>query len=765
MGRGGSDDTALVPRAIKKDRDGYSIIQPGVPDDIATEAHRRRLESYARARTARRDVTLTLSNFCARCRHPLEEHRYSYCSAQSGCDCEHYIPGGGSFTDMKGNITIQSDVPPDGDPGSRELAMRGLLRHEVCHELYTSRGVFEKFVEEAGRLRENGQEVTAGTIQKYWNILEDGMIEERERFLRPGSYDYISALNYVWPRVGKEQEVEEELFVPFPEGYTAHDAEGNPLTESQEMPTVTGDMNKMLRIPKGTKIATWGQNPISKIQQFESALLAESVPEFSPGELHPDVQAAFDECKEHIDAGVRGNTADCLARAYAIHAIAKKHGLAPDDLTPEEREALERLKGQLGEGQPTQPGEEGGDDDGEGPIGGYPGVPRPSNGMPDGDTQMSDAMKEALKNGEGQPQNSSDSQPGQGETNTYDPSAPLPKEARKESSQGSGGQDGEQKKMDEKKFQEKKKEAEEDLKADGKKEQAQQASKISSGRLEADNWELPRGVAKKQSDIAADVRAASRNSVFEEKGDMSALGRQLADRLARMEVQTRSPQRNRTRGRFDARKTSALVAYNPRVFKAKGQELDLDMEIDVSIDRSGSVRFDGEANSRQYDMAKTIGYASKYSKVPISIYGWTGNGARAEHFAFKESHSEDLTAIDGMGFCGGGGTPTDAGIEFSRARLRNSRKKNKIMIVVTDGEANSASTNGGLTPIDAARAQVEKARGENVTVIGIGLGVADNLMDETFGPGGWQNITDYREVPRIISDLIEKAAVKVVGGR
>jgi hypothetical protein len=750
MGRG-ADDTASPPHPIRKDRDGYSVIQPGVPDDIGTEAHRRRLESYARARTGRRDIYLSLANFCASCTHTLEDHRYGHCNGDQDCRCEEHVPGGGSFTDMKGNITVQSDVPPDGDPGSRELAMRGLLRHEVCHELYTSRAVFEKFAEESSRMRGNEQEITAATIQKYWNILEDGMIEERERHLRMGSYEYISALNRVWPRVGKDQTTKSEIMVPMPEGYVAEDADGNPLTEKRELPTPSGEMKEMLYVPPGTRISTWGEKPLSKIQQFEAALLAESVPEFSPGILHPDVQAALDECQEHIDAAVRGNTSDCLARAYMIHAIAKKHGLAPDDLTPEEREGIGRIKRELEEGEIITPGPPGGGEgEGEEKGKGPKGIPQPSNGMPDG-SEMSDEMKEALKNGQGEPNND--------RTDTYDPSAPLPEGSRQEAEKGEKG------KVDGEKLDEKKKEAEKELENDGKKEKAEQTRKVASGKLEADNWQLPYGGTVPEREIASDVRASDGSNLMEEKPDMASLGRQLADRLSRMDTQTRAPERKRKRGRFDQRRTSNLVAYDPRVFKNKGQELDIDMEIDVSIDRSGSVKFDPEANSRQYDMAKTIGYASKYTKVPISLYGWCSGHGGIDHFAFKESHSDDLSAIDGFSFCGGGGTPTDAGIEFSRVRLRNSKKKNKVMLVVTDGEANSSLTSPGVSPLDAARAQVEKARAENIQVIGIGLGVSDKAMNETFGPGGWQNIEDYREVPRIVADLIENAAKKVSGVR
>jgi len=83
--------------------------------EVGNEVHRRMLESYARARARNRSITVAFGK---------ED----------------------SFTDMKGNITVASEVPPDGSPEDRYLAISGLLSHELWHERITAREVWQAFV-------------------------------------------------------------------------------------------------------------------------------------------------------------------------------------------------------------------------------------------------------------------------------------------------------------------------------------------------------------------------------------------------------------------------------------------------------------------------------------------------------------------------------------------------------------------------------------------------------------------------------------------
>ena len=843
MGRGGNE-SALSPAAGRTvDPDGYNVIVSTTPDDIGSEAHRQRLQAYARARLSRSDISLTLSHFCASCRHEYEAHIGSRCQGNStelqpdSCACEKYHPGGGSFTDMKGNITIQSDVPPDGTLPEREIAMRGLLRHELCHEMYTDQNTFNVFVEELQKMQKNGQEITAGQLKEIWNILEDGMIEERERFFNPGSYMYISGLNRVYARVGKSTVLDQEMKVPAPEGYTAEDAHGNPLTNIvEEQDPISGEMRKVLVVPAGTEISPWGEKPLSLEQQARSAILAEAVPEFSPGALHPDVQAALDECQEHIDLGVRGNSADCIARAYEVHRIMRERGLMREDLSDEERQAIQELQEAFGQMQSSSPdsGEGEGQGGGQGGEGsGGQGPLQPSNGMPEGgggSGGMSDELRDQLsgqgggesgekgeekgedgsggaggdgeKDKEGQDGSSggqggesgeqSGSQGGEGDGDGekegkesgkpgrqdqvdadgqvtgsdssdsgdakgggeafggHDPNAPLPKSAReKAESEGRGRVDGDELKdmLDE---------AEKNLQNDSQRQAASDRARINKGQVEANEYKLPEGQrAIPQSEITKAVKGQPGRALPDEQGELRQMGRRLSRRLERIKHESIGSQRYKERGSIDQRRLTKVMNFDGRVFEQRGRKMNVDMEIDVSIDRSGSVTGDHDANTNQYRMAKMCAYAAKTARVPISIYGWSGDGwsGQAAHFAYKESHSEDVTGVDGMVQTGGGSTPTAAGVGFSRARLRRSRAKQKVMVVVTDGAAND---------IDSARKQVDQARKDGIEVvglaIGVGRGVSAEAMDETFGKNSWQPIQEYTEAPNVVASIIEKAA-------
>lgn len=85
-------------------------------------------------------------------------------------------------------------------------------------------------------------------------------------------------------------------------------------------------------------------------------------------------------------------------------------------------------------------------------------------------------------------------------------------------------------------------------------------------------------------------------------------------------------------------------------------------------------------------------------------------------------------------------TPTAHGIHDVRNLLKQTSKREKVLIVVTDGEANVAYDGTGdyEEGIRSAREAVETARAEGTTVIGLGIsGVSPEAMDRTFGEDGY----------------------------
>lgn len=699
----------------------FSLVQPGMPEDIGSDAHRQRLEAYARARLNRPNVRLAFSAVCSACGHP--EGDGSHCSL---CPCQEYKPGGASFTDMAGSITVQSNLPPDGSASEKELCIRGLLRHEICHEARTDPSVHRAFSEEMKKMINNKQEITAMQLQRIWNTLEDGMIEERERDEEPSSYAYISALNRLYPRVGRDTVVEEEMRMTAPDGYIPEDIQGKKLKVKD------GEVI----IPPGTRIGTWGEKPLSKAMQMEAALLAESVPEFAPGKLHPDVKACLNECRPYIDAAIGGNTADCVANAYPIHSVMRRYGFLREDLSDQERKEIEELIEALGQLSPTAPDPHGeGGEQALNPI-----------GEEEGQIPISDELREKLGKGDGQDSEQQRSEEGGRESGGgYDPQKPLPRSARDTAErEGRGRVDGND-------LEKRKREAESAIKKDQSNQQLSNDLARRQGRFDAGTWNMPQG-NRIYSQRELKRSSGEEPALADEIGQLSILGRKLAAILARLRSQTRAPQSHRRRGRLDSRRLAAAVSGNPRVFMRPGENLKLDLELDVIVDRSGSVTSSHQENNNQYRMAQMFASAARDTNIPTTIYGWDGSGWDAGetcHYAYKERHSTDLSSLDSFFRTGGGGTPTADGIEFARARLAQSSAAHRAIICITDGAAND---------IPSASEQCRLARAEGLVVIGIAFSCNQDQMNQQFGPGNWLSIEDYTQAPLMVGEMVERLA-------
>jgi len=227
--------------------------------------------------------------------------------------------------------------------------MHAQTRHEMCHQDYTDPKVFKAFQDELERIGREVGLVTSQQTKNLWNSLEDGMIEERERTTNPRSYQFLSARNRIDPKVGGIEITDEEREVPYPgfapviNGKTLEvkaltDEQGNPVLDKNGKPI------QLVVIPKGTRMQAWGKKPISLVYQAQAAILAAALPEYEVGELHPTVAKAMKECQPHIDAAVRGNTADCITRAMKIRDILAKYGIEdPETMDPEQQKKLQQM--------------------------------------------------------------------------------------------------------------------------------------------------------------------------------------------------------------------------------------------------------------------------------------------------------------------------------------------------------------------------------------------------------------------------------------
>jgi von Willebrand factor type A domain len=271
------------------------------------------------------------------------------------------------------------------------------------------------------------------------------------------------------------------------------------------------------------------------------------------------------------------------------------------------------------------------------------------------------------------------------------------------------------------------------------------------GRFDGSSWNVPEGHrVTSQRDIRAVVRAHSGES---NNSREHQYGRKLAQELRNLNEEARRPVTGLRRGRaLDARRIPAAMAGRQDVMKNPGVSENQRCRVDVVVDRSCSVMWSEKNNQGQQVMAKMFGYMDQESRgmLPTSIYGYDGGG-QVGHYAYKEAHSRDLRAIDGLASTGGGGTPTQDGIEFSRARLGRSKEKNKVMAVVTDGASNNQP---------ATRAQIEAARREGIAVLGLAFECRASDMDEIFGVGNWAEIKNYQDAPRLVGKMISQLVRK-----
>ena len=281
---------------------------------------------------------------------------------------------------------------------------------------------------------------------------------------------------------------------------------------------------------------------------------------------------------------------------------------------------------------------------------------------------------------------------------------------------------------------------------------------VREGRVSGDRMQMPNGHSMtSQQENAKTRKAHGKQALAEEEGKLSRAGQRLAAELQRMKVSARGPKRYKRHGKLDVRSgLGRAVAGSRYVMIEPGKKLNFDFELFISLDRSGSIDHYGQT-ANFFRMAKMFGVAARETKMPTSIYGWDSGGYSAErggirHMEYKAAHSDDLSSLDAIFEDGGGGTPTAEGVEFGRVRLKMSKAKKKILVVVTDG-----APNGGSMP----QAEIAKARAEGVTVIGLGFaqGCDAAQMAGQYGPNNFAIVDDFTDAPGIVADIIKRMAV------
>lgn len=882
--------------------EGFSLIsETNEIPDLGSETHRSRMSSYVLIRTGK-NIELRFIGHCGRCKGSLGDFKIS--ATQKTCECPEYIPVVCSATNMKDKIAVQIDAPPSGSIAERDICIQGFTDHEILHILWSNKRTFRDFVKELEALQRKGKPREADQLKSIWNTLEDGMIEHHERFHNPDGFKFISACNFLWPRTGKEVwTVDEAQTLPKPAGYVPRDADGNKLEINA---------NGEVVIPAGTKLSLWTKYPVSPEHQAMVALQTLCFPEHQHGQLSTKVAKAMKECQEHVDAGITGNSADCVYRAKEVHKILKKYNLLADDLTDEERQqqqqATQNSMQQAPNDMPgmSMPGGSGGgsasgggssmDSSGGSSAGGGGGsqgqsndglddfeakwddeddeeeAPKPLNGGGDEEEKKEDKKSEDKgnksdsgsgdqkqdkkdsgsgdkgsddsdkKDGEGSGDKDSGEKDGKkdvsgpGDKNSDEKDDSDEKDGKGSSDEdsdsdekddekdgkGSGDKDSNEKDdkkdgkgssdedsdkkddsdnkdgegdqssdsdqnsdssssdpvapggnqgatgidsdiplpqesvkdntplVDKEELEKMKKEAAQQIEEDKAKERNTLQDQVRHNKLGAKSWNLPEGNTVQSQKEIPQPNGEKKVAIEKSQGEIAAAGRDLGGRLEKLKSTAAGPRRHLPNGRLDRRKLAASQAGNRNIYYKPGFELELDMEIDVSMDLSQSTMGHREG---MYRMSKMFAVAGDQTDIPTSIYGWEGFG-KVGHYAMKERNSNDLSKLDSIFQLPGGGTPTAEGIAFARARLSKSKASFKLLPVITDGQPSGA---GG---VEKASEQVRLARSEGVSVLGFGFkGVGSEAMDNVFGAGKWVSIDRYEEAAEVVAGIVEQEAV------
>lgn len=665
-----------------------------------------------------------------------------------------FSPGDGSKTDMHGRVWVDSAPPFDGATAEETaICINGRARHELLHPMHTDRRVFDAFVrDELPLIRARDGEQAAQRLMMLWNCVEDGMIETREQRDYPGSYRWIAAMNQLDPRVGRSYTVGKEVQLPWQADYLPEDADGNALPCS----------DGLLTIPAGTTLTPWTDKPLSLPEQATSAILAEAVPGFTPGALHPRVQAFLDEARPYIEAARAADSAECVRCAYALHALLDQHDLLPEVVEQQGGLTAAGATGEASgsmapvsapEGLDFVPGDQ---QNGSGP-GGAPSSPSmpPPPGQPKQSEQLqgtlgggpadqqTDEQSGAGAGGENSASNKDTPQPADGEPAASGPESSGGSAAESPPQASSQGGEGDGQRSQPSELERAKQRAREELEGAAARERSNAQGE---GRWQSGSGDQIRSASELRS--GGDGEGQRQVEAIAADGQLRRLGHKLAAEFERIKEIADQDTRYLRTGNLDRRRMPAAIAGNPHVMKRRVQPSKLDVAVEVVLDRSGSI---GEADTaNQFRMATMFAEAAK--RVPglsLGIFGFDGSPGRANHYEYLPSGSEDQRALKSIFSSGGGGTPTPNAIEFALARLREQQATHKLLIVVTDG---IASGNDG---VERSREQVEWAERDGMKVIGFGFECDDQKMREQFG-ATYRPIDDYTQVPKIAGRLITR---------
>lgn len=213
--------------------------------------------------------------------------------------------------------------------------------------------------------------------------------------------------------------------------------------------------------------------------------------------------------------------------------------------------------------------------------------------------------------------------------------------------------------------------------------------------------------------------------------------------------------RNRRDGQFDIRNMNSIIRGTGTCYKREFTNKSLETLLVTLIDFSGSMSYSNSSEAPPpLDLAMTgalaIEEATRNTSINTAIYSYSGFSPNVQLNIFKEGKQNDALTKKNIGAyqnAGSGCTPTAEAMAAVLSRMENSPEQRKILLVLTDGDADD---------MDLCHSVVEVYRRRGIEIVAIGI--------DSDGVSEWAPIyhviRDVKELPQALLSTIDPRGPK-----
>ena len=213
--------------------------------------------------------------------------------------------------------------------------------------------------------------------------------------------------------------------------------------------------------------------------------------------------------------------------------------------------------------------------------------------------------------------------------------------------------------------------------------------------------------------------------------------------------------RNRRDGQFDIRNMNSIIRGTGTCYKREFTNKSLETLLVTLIDFSGSMTYTSDDEApKPLDLAMTgalaIEEATRNTSINTAIYSYSGFSPNVRLNIFKEGKQSDVLTKKNIGAyqsAASGCTPTAEAMAAVLSRMENSPEHRKILLVLTDGDADD---------MDLCHSVVEVYRRRGIEIVAIGI--------DSDGVAQWAPvyhvIRDVKELPQALLSTIDPRGPK-----